>query len=88
MNFSLLHTTLHVILQQMNLRQCNVEFRGNDGERIQAMLATSSPCPTINLTEYVASPAADAGKIVTKEKINVNEQGTDMLFNNADTSLK
>lgn len=34
-NFNILHSLLHVMIKQLELQQCAVEFRGPDSERIQ-----------------------------------------------------
>ncbi|CAH0563971.1 unnamed protein product [Brassicogethes aeneus] len=64
-NFSVLHSVLHVLVQQMNLTDCNVEFRGSDSERLQNYIASAKPGPIIALTEYTVGPT---GEEVLKSK--------------------
>lgn len=67
-NFNILHSLLHVIVQQLELSDCNVEFRGPNSDKMQNVIATSKPGPSINLTEYVVTPGKDAGKVVSKRR--------------------
>lgn len=56
MNFTVLHSLLHVIVNQLDLGDCNVEFRGSDSERLQNYISTAKPGPIITLTEYTVGP--------------------------------
>ncbi|XP_034243061.1 uncharacterized protein LOC117646309 [Thrips palmi] len=54
-NFNILHSLLHVMIKQLELQQCAVEFRGPDSERIQAAMAGSasaSAVPVAKLSDY------------------------------------
>ncbi|KAL1494551.1 hypothetical protein ABEB36_010132 [Hypothenemus hampei] len=55
-NFTVLHSLLHVIVNQLDLEECNVEFRGSDSERLQNYISTAKPGPIITLTEYTVGP--------------------------------
>ncbi|XP_050299473.1 uncharacterized protein LOC126738269 [Anthonomus grandis grandis] len=55
-NFTVLHSLLHVIVNQLDLGECNVEFRGSDSERLQNYISTAKPGPIITLTEYTIGP--------------------------------
>ncbi|XP_060523196.1 uncharacterized protein LOC132700092 [Cylas formicarius] len=55
-NFTVLHSLLHVIVNQLDLGDCNVEFRGSDSERLQNYISTAKPGPVITLTEYTIGP--------------------------------
>lgn len=52
MNFTVLHSLLHVIVKQLDLVETNVEFRGSDSERLQNYIANAKPGPLLTLTEY------------------------------------
>lgn len=41
------------MVQQLSLSDLNVEFRGNDSERLQTYMENAKPGPIITLTEYV-----------------------------------
>lgn len=56
MNFNILHSLLHVIIQQIDLKDVTVEFRGEDGQRVQSIIANSKTGPSLNLTEYTIAP--------------------------------
>ncbi|GJQ71915.1 hypothetical protein Trydic_g3024 [Trypoxylus dichotomus] len=66
-NFHLLQSLLHILVQQMELVQCQVEFRGKDGEKVQQLLTIIKPEPTVKVTEYVVSPPKDAGKVLHRK---------------------
>ncbi|XP_076270897.1 uncharacterized protein LOC143202861 isoform X2 [Rhynchophorus ferrugineus] len=55
-NFTVLHSLLHVIVNQLDLGEINVEFRGSDSERLQNYIATAKPGPIVTLTEYTVGP--------------------------------
>lgn len=65
-NFNLLQSILHVVVQQLELVQCKVEFRGKDGEKVQNLMTAVKPEATVKITEYVVSPAKDAGKVLNR----------------------
>ncbi|KAF2896223.1 hypothetical protein ILUMI_09953 [Ignelater luminosus] len=67
-NFNILHSLLHVVIQQVDLLECKVEFRGNDSERVQGLIATSKPGPSLNLTEYIVTPGKEQRKVISKKK--------------------
>lgn len=63
MNFTVLHSLLHVIVKQLDLVETNVEFRGSDSERLQNYIANAKPGPLLTLTEYTVgeeSPEKEA----------------------------
>lgn len=66
-NFRILHSLLHVIVQQIELSDCNVEFRGDTGEKLGNLLSNAKPSPSITLTEYVITPGPNVGKVVQRK---------------------
>lgn len=67
MNFTVLHSLLHVIVNQLDLGDCNVEFRGSDSERLQNYISTAKPGPIITLTEYTIGPDGKERKKKSKK---------------------
>lgn len=65
-NFRVLHALLHVLVQQIELTDCKVEFRGETGEKLQSLVANTKPGASITLTEYVVTPGKDVGKVVQR----------------------
>lgn len=63
MNFTVLHSLLHVIVKQLDLVDTNVEFRGSDSERLQSYIANAKPGPLLTLTEYTVGEEEDKKKI-------------------------
>ncbi|GLH01618.1 uncharacterized protein GBIM_07720, partial [Gryllus bimaculatus] len=58
-NFNILHTLLHVMIQQMELTTTKAEFIDSDVDRMQFMLQSGPKEPTLKLEEYiVAKPGA------------------------------
>ncbi|XP_049948367.1 uncharacterized protein LOC126456667 [Schistocerca serialis cubense] len=51
-NFNILHSVLHVIVQQTNLYETQVEFKGHDADRLETLVKQSSPRPSVRLQEY------------------------------------
>lgn len=77
-NFNLLHNLLHVMLQQMDLMNTQVEFRGADSKRVESMIASGPTGPTLTLTEYtitgdkpVKKPPAEKRKRSTLEEVEI-----------------
>ncbi|ENN75980.1 hypothetical protein D910_08006, partial [Dendroctonus ponderosae] len=66
-NFTVLHSLLHVIVNQLDLGDCNVEFRGSDSERLQNYISTAKPGPIITLTEYTVGPDGKGRKKKAKK---------------------
>ncbi|KAK3930416.1 Glutamine-rich protein 2 [Frankliniella fusca] len=64
-NFNILHSLLHVMIQQLELQQCAVEFRGPDSERIQAAIAGSA-VPAARLSEYRVRDRSRRDKEIAK----------------------
>ncbi|KAG5881849.1 hypothetical protein JTB14_017907 [Gonioctena quinquepunctata] len=59
-NFTVLHSLLQVMINQLGLTDTNVEFRGPDSDRIQHFLSGSSPSAPLTLTQYsVGSSSVD-----------------------------
>lgn len=56
-----------MLIQQVDLLECKVEFKGNDSDRLQTLIAASKPGPSLNLTEYVVTPGKDQRKVVSKK---------------------
>ncbi|KAF5295166.1 hypothetical protein FQR65_LT10554 [Abscondita terminalis] len=52
-NFNVLHSLLHVIIQQNDMNSTKIQFKGTDGERIQTLMEQYPTDTTITLTEYV-----------------------------------
>ncbi|XP_052132752.1 uncharacterized protein LOC113210531, partial [Frankliniella occidentalis] len=65
-NFNILHSLLHVMIQQLELQQCAVEFRGPDSERIQAAIAGSA-APAAKLSEYRVRDRSRKDKEIAKQ---------------------
>ncbi|KAJ8971624.1 hypothetical protein NQ314_000607 [Rhamnusium bicolor] len=65
----LLHSLLHVIVNQLELTDTNVEFRGSDSERLQSYISNAKPGPLLTLTEYsVGDPSGKEKKGKSKGK--------------------
>ncbi|XP_044252490.1 uncharacterized protein LOC123003652 [Tribolium madens] len=64
-NFQVLHTFLHVVVQQMKLHDVAVEFRGPDSDKIQALISTVKPGSTHLLPKYNVVPE-ESGKLKKK----------------------
>lgn len=56
---------------------CKVEFKGNDSERLQSLIATSKPGPSLSLTEYIVTPGKEQRKVISKKTKykKVNKEG-------------
>ncbi|KAK4874929.1 hypothetical protein RN001_014289 [Aquatica leii] len=67
-NFNILHSLLHVLIQQVDLLETKVEFKGNDSERVQNLMKKSSTGPSLNLTEYMVTPGKDQRKVVSRKQ--------------------
>ncbi|KAJ8986121.1 hypothetical protein NQ317_005591 [Molorchus minor] len=74
-NFTVLHSLLHVVVHQLNLSDINVEFRGQDSERLQGYIKTAKPGPLLTLTEYVVGPDAVDQKAKDEKKKPKDEKG-------------
>ncbi|KAK6631454.1 hypothetical protein RUM44_005981 [Polyplax serrata] len=42
-NFNVLHALIHVIIQQLNIQKCLVEFKGYDSERMEGIILSAKP---------------------------------------------
>lgn len=51
-NFNILHNFLHILLQQINLQTTKVEYRGENANRIKAMVPSLKLGPALYLQEY------------------------------------
>ncbi|XP_043277334.1 uncharacterized protein [Venturia canescens] len=51
-NLNILHNFLHVLLHQINLRTTKVEYRGDEANRIQAMIKSAKAGTSLQLHEY------------------------------------
>ncbi|CAH0563970.1 unnamed protein product [Brassicogethes aeneus] len=67
-NFTVLHSLLHVIVQQLELSECSVEFRGSDSDRLQNYISTAKPGPIITLTEYTVGQDGQEKKAIRKKR--------------------
>ncbi|CAG9773747.1 unnamed protein product [Ceutorhynchus assimilis] len=67
-NFTMLHAVLQVIVHQLNLGKCNIEFSGSDGERLQNFIKSAKPGPIIKLTEYTVDADGKERKQKIKKK--------------------
>ncbi|KAJ8923160.1 hypothetical protein NQ315_001714 [Exocentrus adspersus] len=79
-NFTVLHSLLHVIVKQLDLVDTNVEFRGSDSERLQSYIANAKPGPLLTLTEYTVGEESSekGGKRRSRKKLaNVEKGKTD-----------
>ncbi|XP_030754393.1 uncharacterized protein LOC115881156 isoform X2 [Sitophilus oryzae] len=65
-NFTVLHSLLHVIVNQLDLGEVNVEFRGSDSERLQNYISTARPGPIVTLTEYTIGADGKSTKKKTR----------------------
>lgn len=65
-NFNLLQSVLHIVVQQLELVQCQVEFRGKDGEKVQNLMSALKPETSVKITEFVVTPIKDAGKVLNR----------------------
>lgn len=58
-----------MIVNQLDMGDCNVEFRGSDSERLQNYISTAKPGPIITLTEYtVGADGKGRKKKIRKHK--------------------
>lgn len=57
---------LHIVVQQLELVQCQVEFRGKDGEKVQNLMSALKPETSVKITEFVVTPIKDAGKVLNR----------------------
>lgn len=55
-------------MQQLELHSCNVEFRGDDSQRVQNAFDKAKPGKQVHLKEYVVTPGKNQGKIVNRRK--------------------
>ncbi|KAF5295168.1 hypothetical protein FQR65_LT10556 [Abscondita terminalis] len=83
-NFNLLHSLLHVLIQQVDLLETKVEFKGNTGDRIQNLIqSTNVEEPTVRLTEYVVISGSQPKQVISKrdhfKKIVSDKDGKDEL---------
>lgn len=63
-NFNMLHCLLHVLVQQLDLTGTTVEFRGDNGEKIENLLSSMKPAQSVNITQYTVNK--ENGKKVGK----------------------
>lgn len=54
-NFNMLHALLHVLVQQSELSACTVEFRGDNGDKVQSLLSSMKPAQAVTVTEYLVN---------------------------------
>lgn len=54
-NFNMLHALLHVLVQQTDLANSTVEFRGDNGEKVQSLLSSMKPAQAVSVKEYVVN---------------------------------
>lgn len=51
-NFNILHSLLHVMIQQLNLADTLVEFRGKTSVCINNVLTSAPAGPTLTMSEF------------------------------------
>ncbi|XP_031353727.1 uncharacterized protein LOC116178381 isoform X2 [Photinus pyralis] len=66
-NFNILHSLLHVLIQQVDLLGCKVEFKGDTSERVQTLIKTTPQAPAVSLTEYIVTPENEQHKVISKK---------------------
>ncbi|KAF5284380.1 hypothetical protein FQA39_LY17055 [Lamprigera yunnana] len=79
-NFNILHSLLHVLIQQVDLLDTKVEFKGNESERVQNLIQKGNVGPKLNLTEYIIMPGKEQKKVVSKKsrikRFNTSDKGS------------
>ncbi|XP_072747287.1 uncharacterized protein [Anoplolepis gracilipes] len=70
-NFNILHNFLHVLLQQINLQATEVEYRGENADRVKAMVQSLKLGPPLYLQEYKITNTTGKISQQIREDINV-----------------
>ncbi|XP_029163056.1 glutamine-rich protein 2-like [Nylanderia fulva] len=74
-NFNILHNFLHVLLQQINLQTAKVEYRGQNADRIKAMVQSLKLGPALYLQEYNVTDST--GKV--SQQIREDDAGVEIF---------